>query len=47
MSESDVLGPLDYLVVEFLTDRANPAGEVAHELSALWTVTSYGSWIRS
>jgi len=47
MSESDVLGPLDYLVVEFLADRANPAGEVAQELTALWTATSCGSWTRS
>jgi Family of unknown function (DUF6325) len=37
MSDEDVdeLGPVDYLVVEFPTDRANFSGEIAAELSAL------------
>jgi hypothetical protein len=35
MSETDVLGPVDYLVVEFPADRANFSGEVAKELTAL------------
>jgi hypothetical protein len=35
MSETDVLGPVDYLVVEFPADQANFSGEVADELTAL------------
>jgi hypothetical protein len=35
MSETDVLGPVDYLVVEFPADKANFSGEVANELTAL------------
>lgn len=37
MSENDldVLGPVDYLVVEFPADRANFTGEVAAELASL------------
>jgi hypothetical protein len=34
-SESDVLGPVDYLVVEFPADRANFSGEMAAELRSL------------
>jgi hypothetical protein len=34
-SETDVLGPVDYLVVEFPTDKANFSGEMATELRAL------------
>ncbi len=34
-TESDVLGPIDYLVVEFPADRANFKGEVAEELTSL------------
>ena len=37
MSESDldVLGPVDYLVVEFPADKADFSGEMAAELTAL------------
>ena len=35
MDDIDVLGPVDYLVVEFPADRANFSGEVAGELKAL------------
>ncbi len=37
MTDEDVdqLGPVDYLVVEFPSDRANFSGEMASELSAL------------
>jgi hypothetical protein len=35
MSETDVLGPVDYLVVEFPADQAKFSGEVAKELTAL------------
>jgi Family of unknown function (DUF6325) len=35
MNDVDVLGPVDYLVVEFPADKANFKGEVAAELSAL------------
>ena len=36
MTESDdVLGPVDYIVVEFPADRANFSGEVAAELISL------------
>ena len=37
MSESnaDVLGPVDYLVVEFPADKANFSGEIAAELTSL------------
>ena len=31
----DVLGPVDYLVVEFPSDKANFSGEMAEELKAL------------
>ena len=31
----DVLGPVDYLVVEFPADKANFSGEIAAELSSL------------
>jgi len=34
-SDLDVLGPVDYLVVEFPVDRANFSGEMAAELAAL------------
>ena len=34
-SEVDVLGPVDYLVVEFPADRASFSGEMAAELTAL------------
>jgi hypothetical protein len=34
-SELDVLGPVDYLVVEFPADRANFSGEMATELRSL------------
>lgn len=35
MTDVDVLGPVDYLVVEFPVDEANFKGEIAEELSAL------------
>jgi len=35
MNEMDVLGPVDYLVVEFPADKANFSGEVAAELKDL------------
>ena len=34
-SEPDVLGPVDYLVVEFPADKANFSGEMAAELRSL------------
>ena len=34
-SELDVLGPVDYLVVEFPADKANFSGEMAAELKSL------------
>jgi Family of unknown function (DUF6325) len=34
-SELDVLGPVDYLVVEFPADKANFSGELAAELRSL------------
>jgi uncharacterized protein DUF6325 len=34
-SELDVLGPVDYLVVEFPADKANFSGEIAAELRSL------------
>jgi Family of unknown function (DUF6325) len=34
-SELDVLGPVDYLVVEFPADKANFSGEMAAELTSL------------
>ncbi len=34
-SERDVLGPVDYLVVEFPADKANFSGEMAAELKSL------------
>jgi hypothetical protein len=34
-SNADVLGPVDYLVVEFPADKANFSGEMAAELTAL------------
>ena len=34
-SELDVLGPVDYLVVEFPAEKANFSGEMAEELTAL------------
>lgn len=34
-SDLDVLGPVDYLVVEFPLDKANFSGEVAEKLAAL------------
>jgi hypothetical protein len=34
-SELDVLGPVDYLVVEFPADKANFSGEMATELKSL------------
>lgn len=34
-SEQDVMGPVDYLVVEFPADKANFSGEMARELTAL------------
>ena len=35
MTDADVLGPVDYLVVEFPADRANFSGEIAAELKDL------------
>ena len=35
MNDMDVLGPVDYLVVEFPADKANFQGEIASELKAL------------
>ena len=35
MDETDVLGPVDYLVVEFPKDKANFKGEIADELISL------------
>ena len=32
MNEMDVLGPVDYVVVEFPADKANFSGEIAEEL---------------
>ena len=34
-SELDVLGPVDYLVVEFPAEKANFSGEMAAELKTL------------
>lgn len=34
-NELDVLGPVDYLVVEFPADKANFTGEIAAELNSL------------
>ena len=34
-SDADVLGPVDYLVVEFPADKANFSGEIAAELTSL------------
>lgn len=34
-SELDVLGPVDYLVIEFPAEKANFKGEIATELAAL------------
>jgi Family of unknown function (DUF6325) len=35
MTDEDVLGPVDYLVVEFPADKANFSGEIADELKDL------------
>lgn len=35
MDETDVLGPVDYIVVEFPKDKANFKGEIADELVSL------------
>jgi hypothetical protein len=35
MNEIDVLGPVDYLVIEFPAEKANFSGEIADELKAL------------
>jgi hypothetical protein len=35
MNDIDVLGPVDFLVVEFPADKANFQGEIASELKAL------------
>jgi Family of unknown function (DUF6325) len=35
MDETEVLGPVDYIVVEFPKDKANFKGEIADELIAL------------
>jgi Family of unknown function (DUF6325) len=35
MDETDVLGPVDYVVVEFPADKANFKGEIADELVSL------------
>jgi hypothetical protein len=35
MSENDVLGPVDYVVVEFPADKANFSGEIGPELASL------------
>lgn len=35
MTDVDVLGPVDYLVIEFPVDKANFKGEIADELTAL------------
>jgi hypothetical protein len=34
-NDTDVLGPVDYLVVEFPADKANFSGEIAEELTSL------------
>ena len=34
-SNADVLGPVDWLVVEFPADKANFSGEMANELKSL------------
>ena len=34
-NDADVLGPVDYLVVEFPADKANFSGEIARELTSL------------
>ncbi|MEZ5122401.1 MAG: hypothetical protein R2736_12635 [Solirubrobacterales bacterium] len=43
-SELDVLGPVDYLVVEFPADRANFSGEIAGELTSLVDRGSFACW---
>jgi hypothetical protein len=35
MDETEVLGPVDYMVVEFPADKANFKGEIADELASL------------
>ena len=35
VSETDVLGPVDYLVIEFPAEKANFSGEMAAELKSL------------
>jgi len=35
MNETDVLGPVDYMVVEFPAEKANFSGEIAAELASL------------
>jgi hypothetical protein len=35
MNETDVLGPVDYVIVEFPRDKANFKGEIADELLSL------------
>jgi uncharacterized membrane protein len=35
MDETEVLGPVDYVVVEFPADKANFKGEIADELASL------------
>ena len=35
MDETDVLGPVDYIIVEFPRDKANFKGEIADELLSL------------
>jgi hypothetical protein len=40
-SELDVLGPVDYLVVEFPADRANFSGEMAANCDRWSTVSSF------
>jgi hypothetical protein len=42
-SELDVLGPVDYLVVEFPADKANFSGEMAAELQSLLRKEADGS----
>jgi hypothetical protein len=44
---SDVLGPVDWLVVEFPADKANFSGEMARELQALVDRELSASWTSS
>ena len=46
-SDLDVLGPVDYLVVEFPAAKANFSGEMATQLDRSSTASSSVSWICS